>query len=132
MRGNAMYNTRQKELILECLKNNNEMQMTAIEIFEKLCTQKSKVGMATIYRNLAVLVKEGKVKKFDIAAIASYQYVLNVAECNKHYHLKCIKCNKLYHVDLPELNSINKLIEEVNEFCIDNQKTILYGKCKEC
>jgi len=131
MHSNNMYKTKQKQLILECLKCNAENHMTADEIYFKLLENGNKVGIATIYRNLSSLTEEGKVKRFDIMPTACYQYI-DGEQCKNHYHLKCVKCDKLYHVESPELDKLNKLIGDANEFCIDNQKIILYGKCKEC
>jgi len=127
----TVYRTKQKEMILNCLKNNKR-HMTAEEIYIELSTNGNKVGIATVYRNLAVLVEESKIKRFNITNTACYQYIENSEKCKSHYHLKCTKCNRLYHVESPELERISNIIGENNQFCIDMQKIILYGKCKEC
>ena len=124
-----MYKTKQKELVLQCLSDSRDKHMTAEEIYDVLAKSGNKVGMATIYRNLAILTNEGNVKKFEMTPTACYQYVENSRECENHYHLKCVKCNKLYHIESWKLD---KFFSEDNDFCIDNEKTILYGKCKEC
>jgi len=129
---NNIYKTKQKELVIECLKENLDKHLTVEEIYLYLSSKGNKVGLATIYRNLASLVEDGTIKKFNISNVASYQYMHNSDDCNNHYHLKCVKCNKLYHIELPEMAQVNNAIGELNNFCVDTTKTILYGKCKEC
>jgi len=132
MAENNIYKTKQKELILNCLKSNIHRHMTAEEIYMNLATTGNKVGIATIYRNLTSLVEESKVKKFNMENTSCYQYMEQEEACKNHYHLKCVNCNKIYHIESPELDKVNKAIGESNDFFIDNQQVILYGRCKEC
>lgn len=58
MSRNETYKTRQKELILDVIKNFKN-DFTIKEIYEKL---NQNVGLTTIYRTISKLVEEGKIK----------------------------------------------------------------------
>ena len=59
MSRNETYKTRQKELVLDVIKNFKN-DFTIKEIYEKL---NQNVGLTTIYRTISKLVEEGKIKK---------------------------------------------------------------------
>ena len=58
------YNTEQKNLIIKCFETNKDSQLGASDVLSFLAANNTKVGLATIYRNLESLEKEGKIKKF--------------------------------------------------------------------
>ena len=58
MSRNETYKTRQKELVLDVIKNFKN-DFTIKEIYEKL---NQNVGLTTIYRTISKLVEEGKIK----------------------------------------------------------------------
>ena len=127
------YNTKQKEIILRFLKDNNDKDLTVEEIMDNLKKNNLSVGETTVYRFIENLVKEEKVRKylFENKSRASYQYVEN-KKCEEHFHLKCTKCNKLIHLDCDEFKAIEEHILDEHDFEVCNSKTVLYGICKDC
>ncbi len=125
------YNTKQKNLILECLMNCRDKSFTVLEIKDYLQQNGSVVGLTTIYRYLSFLENEGMVKKFIESTIAKYQYIDKNA-CKCHFHLKCDICGKLIHLECSEINNLNLHIIQKHGFEVDSNKTIIYGVCKEC
>lgn len=127
------YNTKQKEIILNFLKENNDKDLTIEEIVYSLKANNLNVGETTVYRYIEILVQEGKVKKylFENKSRASYQYIEN-KKCDEHFHLKCTKCSKLIHLDCREFELIKNHILKEHNFEICNSKTILYGLCENC
>ena len=121
------YNTKQKDLILDCIKNHNEF--TVNDIYEEL---NKEVGLTTIYRKVDELVNENKIKKYiGKDNVTYYQYL---CDCDKdnHFYLKCEKCGTLEHVDCDCINELSKHINKNHEFEINKQNIVINGVCKNC
>lgn len=130
------YNTRQRELILECLAHSKGQHITAEDISEYLRKNDTPVGKSTIYRYLEALVKDCVVRKYTIeeGKCACYQYMGDEENdhCKEHYHLKCSECGRLFHVSCALLDEINEHVRKEHNFIIDSSKTVFYGICGEC
>jgi Fe2+/Zn2+ uptake regulation proteins len=128
------YNTKQKQLILNCLMQNKDRHITADEIKEFLSKGNDMVGKTTIYRYLDKLVSQGLVRKYTVEGgkSACYQYMDQMDQCRNHFHLKCVDCGQLIHLECDYLDDINKHIQSHHDFKIDHSKTVLYGQCGKC
>ena len=121
------YETKQKDIIINCIKNHEEF--TINEIYEEL---KGKVGLTTIYRKVDSLVEDNTIKKYiGKDNITYYQYL---CECDKdnHFYLKCDKCGTLEHVDCDCINELSEHINKNHEFKINKQNIVINGVCKNC
>ena len=117
------YNTKQKEIILELIKDKNK-EFTVKDIYLEL---DGKIGLTTIYRLVDKLVQEGIVNKRD-----NYYQYLEHCDCDNHFYLKCNNCGRLIHVDCDCINELVDHIFEEHEFKPDKEKIIINGLCKEC
>ena len=126
------YNTEQKNLIIKCFETNKDSQLGASDVLSFLAANNTKVGLATIYRNLESLEKEGKIKKFiDVSGRQGiWQY--NSGHCGQHYHLKCFDCGKIIHLECEIVETLENHIGKEHGFAIDREKTIFYGRCNLC
>lgn len=128
MSRNETYKTRQKELILDVIKNFKN-DFTIKEIYEKL---NQNVGLTTIYRTISKLVEEGKIKKsIDYNNVVHYQY-LDECQCDNHFYLKCDKCGSITHVDCDCINDFTNHVLKNHSFKVDNVNIIIKGICKKC
>lgn len=127
-------NTKQKQIIVEFLKKNLDKHLTADEIVEKLKFNDLKVSKATVYRFLNCLNEEGTIRKYLLADGLSncYQYVEDSEGCNKHYHLICEVCGKVNHFETKQMNKLQEDILQNNNFKIDLNRVVFYGRCKAC
>ncbi len=127
-------NTKQKTLILNCLRENRLKHLTADEIIEMLKQRKTPVARATVYRYLSALEESGDVLKYNIhdATCACYHFIGDKDECHEHYHMLCLDCTKVIHFENKELKELfeNNFFSE--DFVIEGTKTVFYGKCKKC
>lgn len=128
------YKTKQKAVILDCLKNNSDREFTVDGLVELLKSESFAVGRTTVYRYLDYLVKNGDVRKFvsDSTRQATFQYIEHKHECEEHMHLKCIKCGKLIHLSCDFMNGVSEHILSHHNFRLDNAKTTLLGICEDC
>lgn len=123
--------TKQKEIIIKYLEENSNKHLLISQIQSDL---KNEIGLATIYRLIDNLIKEGSVTKIPCENKQGYCYKYNVKnnDCSDHYHLICEKCNKLYHYESKDVKKLEKKIKQDEQFEIDNSKVVFYGICKEC
>lgn len=127
------YNTRQKEYIVEYLRENVHRHVSAGDIVEYLRQTGREVGTATVYRCLDRLCQGGSVRKYIMDGEgACYQYIPDGEKCAEHFHLKCVACGALIHVDCDFLAEVGEHIHGHHRFCIDRSKTVFYGLCAAC
>lgn len=122
------YNTKQKEIILETIKNNDK-EFTIKEIHEQL---KDSTGLTTIYRLVDKLVEEGFLnKRIGDDNTTFYQY-LEKCDCSNHFYLKCINCGKLIHVDCDCIKELSDHILNEHCFVTTKEHIIINGTCSAC
>ena len=128
------YNTKQRDLILEFLKNSKGEHVTADSILAYLEKQGTPVGKATVYRYLDLLEKQEIVRKYqtDDRRKFCYQYIEDIMNCRCHYHLKCLKCGKLFHITCEELDHVGEHMLKEHGFLVDDSRTVYYGVCERC
>ena len=127
-------NTKQKEYVLKCLKENFGEHLSSYDISNILEKNKTPVSKATVYRYLAKMQKDGMVRKYKVGNKESscYQYVDKNSKCCEHYHLMCQNCSKTIHFQSGEMSTLLNNINSSNDFYIDSLKTVFYGLCKQC
>lgn len=128
----AEYNTRQRAIILEFLKENSA-HVSVRDIIAHLNEQGISVGTATVYRTLDKLCEQGTVRKFviDERSGACYQFVEGTS-CNEHFHLKCISCGALIHVDCEFVAEMEDHFFKDHGFTVSSGRTVIYGTCSNC
>ena len=132
MRSN--YNTRQRQIILDALKQNAGVHMSAAAISDYLKSSGYDIGIATIYRQLARLTDQGVIQRFsmDGSHTAYYEYMSETGGCNTHFHFKCEKCEKLIHFECDSLRKLQRHLTAEHGFDINSMRTVFYGICNEC
>lgn len=117
--------SKQRELVLGYMKNV-EGHVSAEQIFNDL-NASMQISLATVYRNLNILVEMNEIKKL---AHPTYGYVYDKT-CNPHYHFHCVKCNELSDLDTGYLDQLNHLAEK-NGFDVDSHTILFTGTCQKC
>lgn len=127
------YKTKQKELILDCIRMHQGAFITIKDITAALKEQGAKVGTATIYRNLDKLEEEGIIARSTIEGIDGicYRFLPDAPE-DVYFFLKCEKCGALSPVDCHELQKLYEHVIQHHHVRINPVKTVLYGLCETC
>lgn len=120
-------NTWQKKLILEELENDYT-HPTIAEFYEKLKKKNSKIGKATVYRNINKLFEEGKVLKISLGKDEEHYD----GHTHNHYHLYCKCCKKIYDIEDINERKFKERLEKENNIQIDSTKIVFDGICKNC
>lgn len=136
---NNSYNTKSRQAILQCLKDNEGKHLTVENLAEMLSIQGEKPSITTIYRTLEIFVKNGDVNKFvfDNDKSAYYEFIPDSSKSVRHgkeeyVHLKCFRCGKIDHLRCNLISELASHVKEKHSFSVDNSKTIFYGKCSDC
>ncbi len=127
-------NTRQKSLILSCLKVLDQEHITADGLVELLKSRKTPVAKSTVYRFLSQLEESGLVRRYILSdsQSACYQFVGGDKPCMRHYHMMCLECGGIVHFESGALSDALSHVSEAEGFVIDGGKTVFYGLCSSC
>ena len=89
--------TRQRALIFEIVAST-EIHPTADWIYEQARRKMPRLSMGTVYRNLQVLEREGRIRAIDTWGRA----VRYDADLSPHYHFVCDGCGAITDLEKPE------------------------------
>lgn len=129
------YKTRQKDAILDYLKQHPGKHVTAGSLQRLLEDKGIHIGTTTIYRTLDRLVAENQVRKYENGSgqSACYEYLNEETRCHPgEYHMMCERCGRLIHLHCEEMKKITDHIQAGHGFTLDPGRTVLYGICEEC
>lgn len=134
MNSGKIYKTKQREAILNCLRENKDKHVTVEMIISYLKSGGNSVGQTTVYRTLDKLVADGILIKYaTLNGISTcYQYLEQSENNAMHCHLVCVKCGQLIHLDCSYVDELSIHIQKEHHFSLDNLKTVLYGCCENC
>ena len=117
----------QRELVKTYLLNNFS-HPTAEEIYTGLKKNNPNLSLATVYRNLKLLVSEGIAGV--VAVIGGKEHY--DAVLHKHDHFICNKGGKIFDLNCESLLKKDDYFTLGNEFEISDHKLNLYGICPAC
>ncbi len=119
--------SRQRELILETIRNN-VVHPTAEYIHSVLEKTHGSMSIATLYRNLNQLVDNGIIKRIDGLETSSH-FDHNTHE---HFHFMCEKCKKVYDVSSDVAPDILARAEKELGAEIHGFDIVFRGICNDC
>lgn len=119
--------SKQREQIYETLKGN-VVHPSAEYIYQILKNENSDISLATVYRNLNSMAKNGRVKKIEgLEDKAHYDH--NTFE---HYHFICEKCKKIFDISSQIAPEVIAKTQEATGFKIKKHDVVFQGICLEC
>ena len=127
----ATYCTKQQQAVLRCIAQQGSDSVTALELAEKLREAGMPVGMATVYRQLEKLERQGLIHKIATDEGAFYRYCGQTAR-EGCFLLKCQRCGRIVHCDCSRLSQLYRHLEQEHLFAIDPRRTVFYGLCQSC
>ena len=110
---------------LEC-KNHVSVE----ELYQIVLKTEPKIGLATVYRTLALLTKSGLASEMDFGDgqkryESSYQ-------TEHHDHMVCTGCGKIIEFNHPLIEKYQEEVANENKFEITSHKLDLFGLCQDC
>ncbi len=88
-----------------------------------------KIGYATVYRTLHLLVESSLVQERRFGdGLARYE---GHSEVEHHDHMICLECGQISEFYNPRLEELQEKLAEENNFQIYRHRLELYGVCKD-
>ena len=127
----AKYMTKQRKLLLAYLSEHADETLPTSCIVDSL--SEKGISASAIYRNLADLEQEGKLKRSAKPGSQELHYRYTGAEsCQGHLHLSCLRCGKTVHMEEAESEALAQRLAQTEGFSLDCADTVLYGICADC
>jgi Fur family ferric uptake transcriptional regulator len=105
--------------------------LTAQEIFDRLRADGRRVGIASVYRVLEQLTRDGFVQRIDIGAGTSRFEPIH-ADGEHHHHLVCDDCGKVEAFADDELERALHRVEQRTGYAVAGHDVVLRGACNDC
>ena len=126
------YNTGQRRSLLSVLEKHRDEQFTAEQLVALIASDGGEISLSAVYRNIERLERDGMVRRStaDSGKKSQYQYI--GTHCAGHLHLQCVSCGQITHLDDKTTGDMRRAVSSSSDFAIDERKTVLYGRCREC
>jgi Fur family ferric uptake transcriptional regulator len=119
-----------RERIIELL-GIETCALSAVEIEDALREQGRRIGRASVYRVLELLVEHGLVERVTVGRdLSRYERVLPDGE--HHHHLVCERCGRLVAFDDPGLERAIDRVSARLGGRVEHHDVTLRGACADC
>jgi len=117
--------TKQRQAILDCFKSSNR-PLSVEEILKDAGSAVPQLNLATVYRNLKLMMKEGMLAAVDLPGHNTRYECVGLEH---HHHFLCQSCNRLFDIEgCPE--GISRLVPK--GFKLISHALTLAGLCLDC
>jgi len=120
--------TSQRRLIHDVLQESDE-HLDAESLHDRVKVRDGGVGLATVYRTLAVLKEMGLVEEHRLGEEHGHYEAVGDGP---HYHFTCLGCGKVIEFDTPLVAQIQRELSERDGVSIIGTHLHLSGYCAEC
>ncbi|RMH39795.1 MAG: transcriptional repressor [Deltaproteobacteria bacterium] len=125
---NRLNTTQQRELIVDQFLRCRD-HVSIEELLAKVREHSAKVGYATVYRTLKLLVDAGLAMERQFGGDGQARY--EVAG-EHHDHLICTRCGRIVEFEDAEIEELQERIAERFGFELSRHRHELYGVCADC
>ncbi len=122
--------TQQREVVADVLFNSPE-HLSVEEIEESLKQRGERIGKATIYRTMEILVRSGLVEEHDFGE-GFKRYEHRFGQQPIHEHLICTHCSKVIEFQSPEVIRVQDETARMHGFLPTRHRLEIYGLCSTC
>ena len=121
--------TKQRRVVLNVFLECKD-HVSVEELYSIVSEQDPKIGLATIYRTLALLTKSGLALEMDFGD-GQKRYESSFMSAH-HDHMVCTECGKIIEFNHPLIEKYQEEIAIQNGFKITSHKLDLFGHCSNC
>ena len=122
--------TSQRDLIFDVFFRTHS-HVNVEELYALVRRQDPRVGYATVYRTLKLLVESGLASSRNFGD-GHTRYERGHDEAEHHDHLICISCGKIVEFKNKKIETLQKMVATKHQFKIEKHKLEIYGYCKDC
>lgn len=124
--------TVQRQMILELVAAQKEKHLSAEEIFELVKIKYPQIGLATVYRTIAILEKMKLLQRINLDDGCIRYQLADPNEKHEHHHLICESCGLVVDMQEDLLEDLEKKVMQKNGFKVNNHRLKLFGLCGRC
>ena len=122
--------TLQREVVADVVFNSRE-HLSVEEIEARLKERGERIGKATIYRTMEILVRSGLVEDHDFGdGFKRYEHLFGHQPV--HEHLVCTSCRAVVEFERPEIARIQDEVAAAHGFLPTRHRLEIYGLCAAC
>ncbi len=119
--------TRSQERILSLLKTLKR-SLSAQDIYLELRNADQSMGLATVYRSLDALKREGLIQ---VRTLASGESLYGVVHKDQH-HLSCLECGMSIPINECPVHKLEQELQHSHHFKIYYHTLEFFGLCDRC
>lgn len=122
--------TQQREAVAQVVFSSDG-HLSVDEIEQRLREDAERIGKATIYRTLDLLVKSKLVEEHDFGeGFKRYEHRLSREPV--HEHLICLECGTVIEFRSDEVKRIEDLVRREHGFVPTRHRLEIFGLCQDC
>jgi Fe2+ or Zn2+ uptake regulation protein len=129
LRGRGFRLTVPRRAVLEVVRSI-KTHPTAEEVHRLVIRRAPRVSLATVYRNLRLLVDAGLLGELP-GPRARFD-----ANTRAHHHFTCLRCGRIADVEAPvaepQSRTLSERVEARTGLTITHQRIDFFGRCREC
>lgn len=122
--------THQREAVAEVVFASTE-HLSVDDLERQLRARGDRIGKATIYRTLDLLVRSRLVEEHDFGE-GFKRYEHRLSRQPVHEHLVCLECGTVLEFQSPEIQGVERRVQEEYGFVPARHRLEIYGLCKAC
>jgi Fur family ferric uptake transcriptional regulator len=122
--------TQQREAVAQVVFSSTG-HLSVEEIEQRLRQGEERIGKATIYRTLDLLVKSKLVEEHDFGE-GFKRYEHRLSRQPVHEHLICLECGTVIEFRSEEVERIEQRVLEDHGFEPSRHRLEIYGLCRDC
>lgn len=120
--------TRQRAALATTLEQTEEF-LSAQELHTRLAQAGTKVGLATVYRNLQAMALDGEI---DVLRTDEGESVYRACSTGHHHHLVCRECGRTVEIDGPAVERWAAMVSAEHGFTGVTHTLEIFGRCGDC
>jgi Fur family transcriptional regulator, ferric uptake regulator len=121
--------TQQRDHVAEIVLTSDD-HLSVEQIRRRLAERGTRVGLATIYRTVDLLVRSGLVRGHDFGQ--GFRRFEPVPAQSTHEHLICVRCGSVTEFAHERLERMLPIIADEYGFQPDRHRVEIYGVCRDC
>lgn len=121
--------TKQRRAVLDAFLGSDE-HVSAEELYKIVAVKEPKIGLATVYRTLALLTESGLAAELDFGD-GQKRYEQNL-DHRHHDHMICTQCGKIIEFIHPLIEKLQEDVAQEHNFEMTTHKLDMFGICKDC
>lgn len=127
LRTKNLKNSKPRSDILDVFLTS-EGHLSAQELYDRVKLKNPKVGFATVYRTLKLLVESGLARSLDYGD-GTQRYE---PDRFRHHHIICTACNRTIEFLSPELEALLQDVQRTHDYTPQPHAVRILSMCQDC